>query len=135
MSWTAHVTHGYTAANPLSQKFPGVWEKNLTSAHLAGTDGTAWGHHGDPAHNFTMDDINKLKGANPGSMITISIGKMMCIQKFEDTKSLGFKFRELAVAIHSGNGYHTIVVAADNVPNCIEAVEAFGAYLKTHGVE
>lgn len=133
MSWTAHVTHGYTQEG-LSKKYGAIWETNLKSAHLAGLDGLAWGHHGDAAHNFTLDDINKLKGANPGSMVTISIGKMMCIQKFDE--ATGFKMGGVgSIAIFAGKTYTTIVVAEDTVPNCLDAVTTFAAYLKKLNVE
>jgi len=135
MSWAAHVSHGYTTEG-LSKKFGATWEANLTSAHLAGADGTVWGHHGDAAHNFTLDDINKLKGANPGSMVQTSIfpSKLMCINKIDD--SVGFKSKDgFSCAIFSGKTYTTLVVAADTVPNCIDAVEAFAAYMKKLNVE
>jgi len=135
MSWTAHVAHNLSAGEYV-QKHP-EFLNVFTSAHLAGLDGTEWGHHGNADHTPTQAEAAALKGCCEGNKAIVLNGKKFFYisgKKGED-KTFGFRQGATSAAVYLGNSYIAVVVANDRIVPCADAAECFATYLKSVGVE
>jgi len=137
MSWTPHLTHNLTQGSYVTVKntgFPAV----LTSAHLAGTDGAEWGHHGDDNHKPTQKEASDLrKACNSKNGCYLNGQKFMYISGNADEgdTNFGFKCGPLSAGVWLGKTYTAIIIANDRIAPCNEAVGCFAEYLKSLSVE
>lgn len=137
MSWTPHLTHNLTQGSYVLEKNTG-FAAVLTSAHLAGTDGTEWGHHGDDNHKPTPKEAADLRKA-----CTSKTGCYLNGKKFmyisgnadEGDTLFGYKCGPLSAGVYLGKTYTAIIIANDRIAPCNEAVDCFAQYLKTLSVE
>lgn len=136
MSWTPHVAHNLSAGEYV-QKNPGFLNV-FTSAHLAGVDGTEWGHHGNDDHKpSTKEAADVRKGCEGKTGIFLNGKKFFYIsgKKEEGDTLFGFRNGPVSAGVYYGKTYTAIIIANDRIVPCTDAVECFAGYLKGLQVE